>query len=137
MPYAGDFGFSIVGQTPRGAPACVYVVRGHWPFPLDMLRHDGSAAASLKDQGMIDRLAGESAPDRAAFKNVEISLAGPNKPNTARWESFGWAVPNDREHAILKEHREAARKEEALVSGALTKLTNAERNAIVRRMERC
>jgi hypothetical protein len=111
-----------------------YTVRGFWPFPVDMLRHDGSRAASPEDQATIDRLSGEHAPDRAAFQNVDIILVGPRKPNTARWESFSWAVPSDREHAMYKRWESEAKEEARLLEGALAKLTVAERSLVKSRM---
>ncbi|HTK34526.1 MAG TPA: hypothetical protein VL358_04460 [Caulobacteraceae bacterium] len=107
-----------------------YTVRGCWPFPLDMLRHDGSRAASAADQAMIDRLSAEHAPDRAAFEKVDINLSGPNKPNTARWESFGWSVPGDLEHQWIKREREKGRRASALLQSALGKLSPEEAEAV-------
>lgn len=107
-----------------------YEVKGYWPFPLDMLRHDGSRAATPKDQAMIDRLSGDHAPDRAAFKDVSITLTGPNKPNTARWESFGWQVPGDEDYRLVKEMRKRDSERAALRQQALAKLTPEEREAL-------
>lgn len=111
-----------------------YIVRGHWPFPLDMLRHDESRPASADDQAAIDSLSAEHATDRDAFKDIEIRLVGPCKPNTARWESFGWAVPGDEEYAYYKglKHREA--EEKALLESAMGKLTAQERAVVESRM---
>src|ERR1044072_1802495 len=75
----------------------VYTVRGHWPFPLYMWGHDCACATCDRERRAIERLSLEHAPDRAAFQDVEIYLTGPHKPNTARWESFGWKVPSDLE----------------------------------------
>lgn len=107
-----------------------YTVVGSWPFPLDMLRHDQSAAASRDDQVMIDRYAAEHAPDDGVFQNASITLCGWNKPNTARWESFGWAVPDDLDYAMTKAFREEDRKARALRDQALSKLTIEERKAL-------
>lgn len=30
-----------------------YVLKGHWPFPEDMLRHDGSRPASEADRALV------------------------------------------------------------------------------------
>jgi hypothetical protein len=51
-----------------------YTVRGIWPFPLDMLRHDDAQATSKTDQELIDRLSREHAEHRDDFKEVEIRL---------------------------------------------------------------
>jgi len=110
-----------------------YVVRGHWPFPTDMLRKDQSRAATDGDQAIIDRLSGQFAPDRDAFEKVEIRLIGPNKPNTARWESFKWEVPGDTERAAWKAHQQRQRAEDDLFRSALAKLTPAEREAVLER----
>jgi hypothetical protein len=107
-----------------------YTVRGHWPFPTDMLRHDGSRPATEADRLMIDRLSQDFAPDRDVFRDVEIKLVGPNKQNTARWESFGWQVPADKEHAWLKRVQEQDRSRRTLIAGAVTKLTPDELDAL-------
>lgn len=107
-----------------------YTVRGHWPFPKDMLRHDGSRAATPEDQAVIDRQSLEYAPDRDVFVDVEINLVGPNKPNTARWESFGWAVPADVEHVMAKRWQTEERERRALRDQALAKLSFREREAL-------
>lgn len=107
-----------------------YTVKGHWPFPTDMLRHDGSRPASPEDQGAIDRLSTEHATDKAAFDDAEINLVGPYKPNTARWESFGWAVPSDTDHAFFKRIREEDERRADLAKVALTKLTHEEADAL-------
>ena len=81
-----------------------YIVEGCWPFPLDMLRHDGSRAASENDQRIIDEYSQEYSPDTDSLRHpVRISLTGPWAPNTARWESFGWTVPSDTQHAMFKQ----------------------------------
>ena len=107
-----------------------YTVVGHWPFPLDMLRHDGSRAASEADQALIDRLSGDHAPDKAAFLDVSITLTGPNKPNTARWESFTWSIPADLEWADTKRRMAEERQRDALRKSGAAKLTQAERDAL-------
>jgi hypothetical protein len=97
-----------------------------------MLRHDESMAASPRDLAMIERLSGEHAPDRAAFKRVEINLVMDGdwfkgrRPNTKRWESFGWSVVDDPWAEIDAEHR----KQEALRQQGLAKLTPEERAAL-------
>ncbi|WP_303758405.1 hypothetical protein [Sphingobium yanoikuyae] len=111
-----------------------YVVRGHWPFPLDMLRHDCSVPASADDRSAIDNLSQEYAPDRAAFSDVDIRLVGPQKPNTGRWESFGWKVPSDTEHAFIKSLMQQKARDDALFAGAMAKLTEAERRAVSHRL---
>lgn len=107
-----------------------YTVVGCWPFPLDMLRHDQSEAATPADQVMIDRLSGDHAPDADAFHNVSITLTGPNKPNTARWESFTWSIPADHEHEFYKRHRAEQRERNAQRQSGLAKLTPEERRAL-------
>lgn len=120
--------------TQKNNDPLAYTVRGHWPFPLDMLRHDVSRAASDADQALIDALSGETAPDRDAFQDVEINLVGSWRPNTARWESFGWSVPTDTLYAAERQMRQAQAREDQLVADALEKLTVAERLAVQKRM---
>lgn len=74
-----------------------YIVRGSWPFPLDMLRHDDSKAATAEDQSTIDRLSGDHVNNREDFQPVAIKLIREaahkwSSPNIKRWESFGWSV---------------------------------------------
>ena len=113
-----------------------YVVKGRWPFPVDMLRRDGSRAATPEDQAIIDSLCEEFAPDRSGFEEVEVSLVGPNEPNTARWESFSWSVPGDVMHALAKADAVRLRAEETLLAKALAKLDPEERALVEGRMGR-
>ena len=112
-----------------------YAVKGSWPFPADMLRHDGSVAASPEDQAKIDRLSAEFAPDRDAIRlaqtvNLVMTDAGRRRPNTARWRSFGWDVPGDAEYHTAAEQTAERRRMEALRDSALAKLTAEERRAL-------
>lgn len=70
------------------------------------------------------------------FKDVEINLVGSNKPNTARWESFSWAVPSDTDHVFFKEAAKRDREEGGLFEAALSKLSNEERAVIIARINR-
>lgn len=107
-----------------------YTVKGKWPFPADMLRKDGLRAATPADQAIIDSLMEEYAPDRSAFEDVEITLIGPNKPNTARWESFKWEVPGDEWHALIKADKAKRAEEMAILQRGLAKLDPEERRII-------
>lgn len=108
-----------------------YTVTGKWPFPLDMLRRDGSTAATPADQGKIDSYSREHAPDRGFMHEaVSIDLMGPNKPCTDRWESFGWSVPTDLEHAMFKDMRRRQAEDDLIRSGALAKLSTDERRVL-------
>jgi hypothetical protein len=69
-----------------------YTVRGHWPFPTDMLRHDQASGQTRQDVEQIAALATEHAEDRDAFTDVEIALVADSRPNVERWNSFGWFV---------------------------------------------
>ena len=61
---------------------------------------------------------------------MEIRLVGPNKPNTARWESFGWAIPADWEHAYYKRSAQDERIRKDPRASALGKLTPEERAVV-------
>ena len=68
-----------------------YKVRGHFSFPLDMLRYDSSFPASESETGLIAStlpLIGGT----HITKPVEIELITTHHPNLGRWDSFGWAV---------------------------------------------
>jgi hypothetical protein len=107
-----------------------YTVRGSWPFPIDMLRHDQSVAATPEDRAMIESMSQAHAGAREDFKDRDIHLLGLNKPNTARWESFGWSVPGDQMHAYMKRERAAAARRDADYQKAMAKLTPAEQEAV-------
>lgn len=90
-----------------------YTVTGHWPFPPDMMRRDGSVAASDADQALIDRLSGEhvdDVDDLSREHEIHLRMAdGPSRypPNDERWRSFGWRVtaPEDPFAALAEEGR--------------------------------
>lgn len=113
-----------------------YVVEGHWPFPLDMLRHDGSRAATPADQDAIDVLSATHALDKGVFKDVQINLVGPSKPNVERWMSFSWKVPFDEFEMARSKERERRRVSQRLIVQALAKLTDEEREAVKAAMGR-
>lgn len=62
-------------------------VRGHFQFPLDMLRYDQCWPVS------------ESSDVPAIYRSIDrdttqetVELQGLNMPTVARWKSFGWEV---------------------------------------------
>jgi hypothetical protein len=122
-------------QPAVGIEDATYVVTGSWPFPLDMLRRDGSRPATKDDRLKIERLSGDHAHDRDDFRKIEITLIGPNRPDTSRWESFDWAVPGDVEHAFWKGERLRRTREEALMRSALAKLDPEEKALVVSRID--
>lgn len=112
-----------------------YTVKGSWPFPVDMLRRDMSRAATSTDQAVIERLSKPYAEDRDAIRNaVTINLVIPNagrwRPNTARWQSFGWDVPDDIVARITSQERARLTRMEGLRKSAFAKLTTEEREAL-------
>lgn len=111
-------------------PKFRYTVRGSWPFPLDMLRHDMSAAATPAEQVKIDLYAADHAADASVFHPIEIELVGWCKPNGARWESFGWELPFDADWQLTKRWKAEAREKEELRKSGLAKLTPEERKAL-------
>lgn len=91
-----------------------YAVCGHWPFPVDMLRHDQAEAATLDDQETIDRLSAEYAPDRDAIRLVSIvNLVSDCRPSVNRWESFNWIMRD--EDPLERKSRRAARVKTEIV----------------------
>lgn len=105
-----------------------YTVRGKWPFPYDMVRYDGSRPATEEDEEKIRRYSMEYAPDRDVFKDVEIELVGPRRPNVARWDSFGWSVPT--EDPFLRSRAVRERSDQEIRKAALAKLTSEERRVL-------
>lgn len=68
-----------------------------FPFPIDMLRYDGSFPASELDSGKIHRTMDFTRENDTL--DIEIELAANTHstwtPQDARWLSFGWeVVPN-------------------------------------------
>lgn len=113
------------------AKEVAYTVRGTWPFPVDMLRYDASKAAAPADQVLIDRLSLENVISLGDLRHpMSINLVGSNKPNTARWESFGWSVPADEMHAFSKELKAEKAARDAAYATAMAKLTPAEKAAV-------
>lgn len=110
-----------------------YSVEGTWPFPLDMLRHDGSLPASAEDKVSVERLSAEFAPDRSALRlpaTITLVMQEPGRrvPCAPRWESFGWRVL-----AVDQGRRELpapSGNRDALRQRALAKLTADEREAL-------
>lgn len=113
-----------------------YIVRGSWPFPLDMLRRDGSQPATEEDRRLVDLLSAECAPSLEAIREpVEIRLAitsdNPRaRPMTARWESLGWSVPSDLDHEATKRLRAEQERRAELRRSAAAKLSAEERDAL-------
>jgi hypothetical protein len=112
-----------------------YTVRGSWPFPLDMLRHDRSHAATPEDEAIIERLSKDHAEDRDAIPdkvtvNLVIPDAGTERPNTARWRSWNWDIPDDIEFQQRAAARAKASRMEQLYASAMAKLTAEEIEAV-------
>ena len=107
----------------------IYTVEGHWPFPVDMLRHDDSEAFSEGSQFLID-LYSDDHLNCSNREKVYITLiikdCGNFRPNTARWESFGWKVPDDTDYYMWKNYKENEKIRKALKKSALSKLTEDE-----------
>lgn len=111
-----------------------YTVKGHWPFPLDMLRYDQSEPASVSEQAKINFYSTEHAFSKTSFEDVEINLVGPNRPNTARWESFGWTVPTDTDYALTKQARRREAEDQQVFDAAMSKLSPREREIVASRI---
>ncbi len=77
----------------------IYTVRGTGPFPIDMLREDGSSPYSQQDSDRIEMSYDEPVGNWANEKHFQITLIKHNgyrhwTPNSAKWKSFGWEVIN-------------------------------------------
>jgi len=71
----------------------IYKVEGSTPFPIDMLRFDGSFPRSGIDSGRIDQTLnynndGKVVVELVQYSDLKISDGSRDK----RWESFGWKV---------------------------------------------
>ena len=69
----------------------------NFPFPLDMLRYDGSFPASELDSGKIHRTMEFGRTEEKPNLEIELSAISHSTwtPQDARWLSFGWeVVPN-------------------------------------------
>jgi len=77
-----------------------YVVEGTGEFPHDMLRRDGSRAATEHDQALIDaefdsphrRETEVDGKSRELPRRVKLLTTQRGAPKTERWESFVWKV---------------------------------------------
>ncbi len=75
-----------------------FTVRGKWPFPTDMLRHDNAVAATLSDEALIQLLSQPHAPQTSGKLRpyaIKLRLKPGNERygvNVERWKSFGWTV---------------------------------------------
>jgi len=72
-----------------------YTVSGTAPFPLDMLRWDGSYPARSEDVDKLGKLTKRLTAERPVtrvtlFRRVDRKLNA--RPNAVRWLSFGWVV---------------------------------------------
>lgn len=87
-----------------------YSVEGFWPFPVDMLRYDGSEPASEDDKKLIASLGGKHPPEGyEGNEKTRISLVLNEdsyfRPAVGRWESFDWDVvghPESRQRAVVE-----------------------------------
>lgn len=113
-----------------------YTVEGLWPFPLDMLRHDGSYPATADDQEKIERLSRACTIDGfglSAKVRIQLRKGWSGLPNDERWQSFGWKVV---EHPAMprieldRRMRDKVRREDELRKSGLAKLTPEEREAL-------
>lgn len=111
-----------------------YTVVGRWPFPLDMLRHDIAEPATPEDNTLIKRFCQDCSPEPERMGKISVNLVmrdcGRFKPNTARWESFGWSIPADTEHHFYKAANAGRREDEHIRRVALAKLTPDERRVL-------
>lgn len=62
------------------------------PFPIDMLRYDGSTVADEESSRRIERTHRFEDLDPEETVNLVRSSDHSWKPNAARWESYGWRV---------------------------------------------
>lgn len=125
-----------LGLTPDANGDLHYSVVGRWPFPAIMLVTDQSEPATSEDAAIVESLTHEHAPDRGFMHedhtvNLVIRGAGRLRPNTARWESFQWFVPEDLVHALTKDGKLKDAQRKALVKSALAKLSTDEVEALV------
>lgn len=123
-----------------------YTVKGHWPFPLDMLRKDRSQAATPEDQAKIDLLTrslndlAADGYDHAARRSlrrdkIEVNLVIPQAtpfetPVVGRWESFSWEVVGPSEIVETYQGQRLVEQKRRLAEQGLAKLTQEERDAI-------
>nr|WP_250807555.1 hypothetical protein [Neorhizobium tomejilense] len=107
-----------------------YTVSGHWPFPLDMLRRDGSMPATPEDDAKIRALTKDHCDDRGTMlerHSIDLVFVNPgprSRPLEERWESFTWRVEGGELEVRKAERRMALR------DSAMAKLTAEEREAV-------
>ena len=64
-----------------------FTVRGHGPFPVDMLRYDSCHPVYPADA---------TALIQTESRTVTLSTYAAHAPTRGRWESFGWTVLSSR-----------------------------------------
>jgi Transketolase, N-terminal subunit len=86
---------------PKTHQICRFIVKGVYPFPLDMLRYDSCWPAGPDDVSNIDRALNQyDGTERIVPPGgFEVRLcraqefAYPNSaPTIGRWRSFGWVI---------------------------------------------
>lgn len=83
-----------------------YKVRGRWPFPVDMLRFDGSAPATEADRALMSRLSAEHCEDVSYIRDEnEVTLVREGVRDlpfgsALRWQSFSWHVVSNSVHRV-------------------------------------
>lgn len=111
-----------------------YTVRGHWPFPLEMLTRDQSEGAPPHDQSLISKLTSQHAENDEYFVDVDITLTGPNPPLWQRWASFQWEVIDDPQIDAIRSIEAASTKERHIFASAMAKLTDEEQLVVRKRL---
>jgi hypothetical protein len=112
-----------------------FTVSGKWPFPVDMLRHDGAAPATAEDAAKIEALSRDHCDDpgfmheRHSVVLVITDLNARSRPCEERWDSFGWHVENG-DLAARRRDAVLSRERQTLRASAMAKLTPEERDAI-------
>jgi len=135
-----------------------YVVEGHWQFPLDMLRKDGSRPATEADRALVERLSKDLAEfldesmspeerraDRTRKHRIRLVIPDATRfqrPVIARWESLGWEVVESSDPLLVPVHvadkaaRVAEGRRKDLVASALAKLAPEEAQAVMEHFSR-
>lgn len=70
-----------------------FVVRGSFPFPIDMLRYDRCTPKSEADSNVITR----SLEHQGTSEVFEVTVISDKElkgwePTVGRWKSFGWEL---------------------------------------------
>jgi hypothetical protein len=68
----------------------IFMVRGSWPFPFDMLRYDSCHPYTENDSGILETLSRDTTD--AGVVELTLATSDTTAPTHRRWNANGWVV---------------------------------------------